>query len=77
MSHDPVCNPPALAVGEVQRFHIEPTRGIAAPSDNYVKRRDKVRNKAMKTRKDKAAIEAEDKRFDGNLLIEFAAEEGT
>jgi hypothetical protein len=57
------------------RFNIEPVRGIAAPtSDNYIRKRGRVRNKAMKKTKEKAAIEAYDKKFDGNLLTEFQQE---
>jgi hypothetical protein len=57
------------------RFKIEPIRGIAAPSkDNHIRKRGRVRNKAMKKTKDLLAKKAVDNRFDESMVEHFAGE---
>lgn len=57
------------------RFKIEPMRGIAAPSnENYIRKRGRVRNKAMKKTKDLAAKKAIDNKFDESMVEHFSGE---
>ena len=56
-------------------FDIEPTRGIAAPTkDNHIRKRGRVRNKAMKKTKELAAKKATDKKFDESIVDLFPGE---